>query len=245
MKYLAALFLIAAVCAAIPAPTNAQTKRVATETKSRAQIESEIFEMRDRTAVLKKELIKPAADDVARYAKFLEGGDTGLIRLLPREKYDGVLTIRGGGAYYSFVRRTHEYGYGSDISLEQNNFGIASAGAGFGFITMLGDVPLDAVTAEMPGVRYLTTFEPPRPEAEAREQYKRGWRSGFEVDGFTYLNRAPVRLNRTYALRSIDYDNSDVLVAFRVVREDADSSRVLLWRLLKEYPKPELERASN
>ena len=143
------------------------------------------------------------------------------------------------------MRRTHEYGNGSDIELQQNRFMVGFAGADFGFIAMLGDVALDEVTTETIGVRHLAAFETPRTEPEAREQQKRGGYPGFEVDGFTYLSSVPVVVNKTYALRSINYGTSDVLVAFRVVREDADGSRVLLWRLLKAYPKPELERASN
>ena len=43
--------------------------------------------------------------------------------------------------------------------------------------------------------------------------------------------------------RSISYDHSDVLVAFRVVRKDFDGSVVLLWKILKKYSKPGLQRS--
>jgi hypothetical protein len=43
-------------------------------------------------------------------------------------------------------------------------------------------------------------------------------------------------------VRSVDYGGSDVLVAFRVVRQDADGSVVLLWKMLKKFDKPVLER---
>ena len=34
----------------------------------------------------------------------------------------------------------------------------------------------------------------------------------------------------------------DVLVAFRIIRKDDDDSVIILWKLLKKYPKPELAR---
>jgi hypothetical protein len=52
----------------------------------------------------------------------------------------------------------------------------------------------------------------------------------------------PAAAGRTYALRSIVYEESDVLVAFRLLRQDADGSVVLLWKILKKYPKPALKR---
>jgi hypothetical protein len=34
---------------------------------------------------------------------------------------------------------------------------------------------------------------------------------------------------------------TDVLVAFRVVRKDADESVTIAWKLLKKYPEPKLD----
>jgi hypothetical protein len=186
-----------------------------------------------------KEFIAPASEDQEAFAQFLRQPDTGLIRLLAREKYDGKLLMRGGGAYYSFVRLTHEYGYGSDITLDQNQFGVGFAGADFGFLTKLGDIPLDTVSIDHPGVQFLATFTTPSLEAEAREQYRRAY-PGFEQDGFTYSRRIYATVNMTYALRSVSYRESDVLVAFRAIRQDTDGSVVLLWKILKRFQKPQL-----
>src|ERR1044072_7418866 len=92
------------------------------QTQSREDILKQIEAKRAELNSLENRLLSPSEEDKARYADFLRQSGTGLIRLLPREKFDSGrdkkgLTISGGGAYYSFARLTHEYGYGSDIEL--------------------------------------------------------------------------------------------------------------------------------
>ena len=57
------------------------------------------------------------------------------------------LTISGGGAYYSFTRLTHEYGYWLATSTwMQGWLSTGFAGADYGILTTLGDVPLENIT---------------------------------------------------------------------------------------------------
>jgi hypothetical protein len=65
---------------------------------------------------------------------------------------------------------------------------------------------------------------------------------GATVDEVTYKSRLPVEVNTTFLLRSINYDRTDILVAFRVVRKDADGSVILAWKLLKKYAIPQIAR---
>src|SRR6266571_2213489 len=122
---------------------------VSAQSESRDQVLSQIEAKRAEMAALEKKFLSPSEEDQAAYAEFLKQPDTGLIRLLPRETYDqfpdkpAKLMIRGGGAYYSFTRLTHEYGYGSDIELQQNRFSVGFAGADFGFLTRLGKVAIE------------------------------------------------------------------------------------------------------
>lgn len=214
------------------------------QAENRAQLGREIESLRAQIREREAQFLQPAREDSERFAAFLAQPDTGLVRLLPRGRYDGVLTMRGGGAYYSFVRRTHEYGFGSDLSLEQNHFGVGFAGADFGMIGSLGDVPLAAVALDTPGVRCLADLTPPTIEAEARSLYRRV-AAGLQIENFRYESRSPVRADATYILRSINYRESDVLIAFRVVRTDEDGSVTLLWRMLWRYATPELASAQN
>ncbi|HEU0253634.1 MAG TPA: hypothetical protein VFR12_11430 [Pyrinomonadaceae bacterium] len=222
---------------------------ICAQTQSREDLIREISAKRAELSRLEEAFLSPTADDRASYADFLGQPNTGLIRLLPREKYDAdvkkensnKLTLRGGGAYYSFVRLTHEYGYGSDIGLYDGWLYTGFAGANYGIITTLGNTPLENITVETPAVQFLATHAPPSEEPKARiEQTK--WGKGEMIDGTTYSERLRMGENTTYLIRSVDYDTSDVLVAFRVVRIDNDGSAIILWKLLKTYPVPKLAR---
>lgn len=213
------------------------------QTTERASAAAEIESLREQIKAREALLLAPSDEDRKTYAEFLARPDTGLIRLLPRGKWDNKLSLSGGGAYYSFTRLTHEYGYGSNVSLEQGHFMVGFAGADFGFMLDLGDVPLEDVSEETEAVRYMASFKAPAAEPEARAAFRQfGAHEGHEAGPWTYRRRVPAVAGHTYSLRSINYLVSDVLVAFRVVRSDADGSNVLLWKLLKRYPKPTLEQ---
>lgn len=220
------------------------TCSVLAQTQSREDILKQIEAKRAELNALENRLLSPSEEDKARYADFLRQPHTGLIRLLPREKFDSTrdnkgLTITGGGAYYSFTRLTHEYGYGSDIGLEQGYLSTGFAGADYGIMTNLGDTPLENVTSE--AVPFLVSYSPADDLPKARIE-QRKWGEGTTADGTNYSRRLLVKENSTYLLRSVNYDTSDVLVAFRVVRVDNDDSATILWRLLKKYPTPRLAR---
>jgi len=211
------------------------------QTDERARAAAEIESLREQIKAKEAVLLSVPGEDGERYAEFLARPRTGLVRLLPREKWDGKLSTRGGGAYFSFTRLTHEYGYGSDIELQQGQFSVGFAGADFGFLSNLGDVPLENVSLDTEALKPLVEFRTPAPEKGAREQQRRA-SEGFKEGERTYTDRLAAVAGNTYALRSVNYDNSDVLVAFRVLHRDEDGSVILLWKMLKKFPKPTLER---
>ncbi|HLM55914.1 MAG TPA: hypothetical protein VK422_07255 [Pyrinomonadaceae bacterium] len=211
------------------------------QTDARAQAAAEIESLRERIKAREVILLAPAREDYEAHAEFLSQPETGLARLLPREKWIYKLSTSGDGAYYSFGRKSHEYGQGTDIGFEQGQLQVGFAGADFGFITNLGDVPLANITTETEGVKYLAAFNPPSNEPEARAEQRRTG-AGFEVDGQRYARRVPAAVNNTYVLRSVSYSASDTLVAVRLLRKDADGSVVLLWKVMKTFPKPKLGR---
>ena len=220
------------------------------QSESRDDVLKQIETKRTELSALEKRFLAPSEEDRAAYAEFLQQPHTGLFRLLPRDVYESevykknlkTLTLRGGGAYYSFARLTHEYGYGSDIELNSGYLSVGFAGADFGMLTKLVDLPFEEITLEHSGVRFLAAYNPPGELPKARIEQRRFGGRGVTIDNELYQTRMPVEVDTTYLLRSINYDTSDVLVAFRVVRKDSDGSVIIVWKLLKNYPKPELAR---
>lgn len=205
---------------------------------------------RAELALVEKQILETSKQDSLAYADFLQQSDTGIFRLLPREKYDedalrplskAGLTIRGGGAFYSFTRLSHDYNHGPQIGLERGHLSTSFIGADYGLLASLGDVPLIAVTVEHPTVQFMAAYESANEELLARSEYKR-FGTGLSIDGVSYKTRQPATIDNSYILRSIHYTDSDVLIAFRVIRKDSDGSLVIVWKMLKKYPAPKLAR---
>lgn len=222
---------------------------VCAQTQSREDIRKQIVAKRAELSKLEKAFLAPSAEDQAKYADFLRQPDTGLIRLLTRETSDIAnspesrlaVTIRGGGAYYSFKERTNEYVNSSAISLEQGELSTMFAGANYAMLADLGDVPLENVSLEGTAAQVLAQHKPATDEPHARIEQRR-FMEGATIEGVSYKSRLPLKVNSTYVLRSVLYSTSDALVAFRVVRVDNDDSAIILWKLLEKYPTPYLAR---
>ena len=221
---------------------------VSAQTQSRDDVIKQIETKRAELAVLEQKVLAVADSDREEFASFLSQAQTGIIRLLPRETYEGnakrALALRGGGAYYSFVRKTHEYGFGSDIELAQEQLSAGFAGADYGLLLNLGDVSLEQAAKDHAATRALLDYTPPEKEPEIRALQRKLWQ-GFEFSGFTFKGRVPAKVSNTYLLRSISVDRSDTLIVFRVVRQDTDGSLILAYKILKTFPKPTMERTPN
>jgi hypothetical protein len=217
------------------------------QTPSRAEVLNDIETKRAELAKLETQFLAPSAEDRAAYAELLAQPNTGLLRLMPREKFDSdanksaALTIRGGGAFYSFASLAHQYGQGSDILLYSGYLSVGFAGADYGMLIKLDGASLEDISSELPGVAFLAKYSAVTNEPEARIEQRR-FGTGTVIDGATYKERVPVEVGATYVLRSINFERSDVLVAFRVVRQDTDGSLIIAWRMLEKYPTPKLAR---
>jgi hypothetical protein len=212
--------------------------------------------------VIENGILAPSKDDRAAFAAFLRMRNTGLIRLLPRESVTyqikkGAPRIPGGGAHYSFAHVTHSLSYGSDLKLISDQLYVGYADLGYGFLTNLGDVPLEEVALTDPRTTFIAAYRPAVTFLEARAETLR-FRAGITVEGIRYQDGLPVEENATYLLRSINYgksvfvsrasagavrsaSNTDVLIAFKVVRKDSDGGVIIAWKLLKKYSAPKIE----
>jgi hypothetical protein len=208
--------------------------------------------------VVTKGPLAPSKEDLTAFAAFLKMPDTGLIRLIPPGKvnYQPGPGIPGGGAHYSFANLTHSLSYGSDIGLSVGQLSVGWVSS-YGFLTNLGEVPLEKVLLTDPRARFVASYKPAVTFIEARAETLR-FRQTVIIEGSSYQATLPVEVNSTYLVRSINYGKpifgpnsssrslggarrTDVLAAFKVVRQDADESLIIAWKLLKKYPGPKLD----
>jgi hypothetical protein len=261
-------------------------KRGMAKPKLPPNFESKSYDERDLTPEQKK-ILAASPEDQIRFTDFLKQANTGIIRLLPQGKLEAAyrvsaddpqraLPIKGGGAYYSFAKKTHVFGLWSDICLRENVLHTGITEQSFGLFTALGDVPLESVSLQNPGVDFLHKIVPPKLISEAILMRQRN-AEGFKTGNITYGSAFQVVPNLTYVLRSISYkqpdflyepypsrrdgiaapgdhdsalipsispavyQGADVLIAFRVVRQDDDQGVTILWKRLHKSSAPELK----
>lgn len=204
-------------------------------------------------------LLAPAVEEAQKHADFLKQPKTGLFKLL---NMDRVVTApdqlgtqplykryRGGGSYYSFVKRRHDIDDWVQIKQQKHAFYAGTAevdwwvsseeavsfkrskvyGQSLSLFLLLGDVSLDAVTMQRDEVRELAALAMPT----ERKSFKRKVElseAGFKAGNHTVSACVPIKPNTTYLLRSVLFKKVDMLIAFRVVREDADGTLHILWK---------------
>ena len=122
---------------------------------------------------------------------------------------------RGGGAYFSFTTRTNDYNKEPDLSLEQWRFLSGFYGGNRGYVIKLGaesiaEVSLDDVPKE---------FLAQDPKTLGQE------------------TREPAEAGGLYAVRSIRWDESDLLAALQVLERD-ENGLTFAWKVLKHFEKP-------
>jgi hypothetical protein len=206
------------------------------QTASRDQKLQQIIDLNAQIKTLEDEVLLPSAAAVKQAR--VEGFE--IFRLMPREKYDNKLTVQGGGSYYSFSTRSHDYQKTAQIGLEQNYLKVGFAGADFGFIVDLADTNLADVTTDTAEVNFLLGYKPPAAEREVRKEAMKAY--NYEANGFTYKSRIPALVGHVYILRAISFDRADVLVALRLYRKDTDGSLIIFWKMLENFEKPSFER---
>ena len=206
---------------------------------SREQKMQKIFELNAQIKNAVKDFLAPDAADVSEAEK--NGFE--VFRIMPRGKLNEKVGIRGGGAYYSFKTKSHDYDDTPQIQLEQNNLSVGFYGASYGFISDLGNLPLSSINKDTAEVFPLLNYQPSQIESEVRAEY-RNFYSRQNVNGVNYTKTLPATIGHSYILRAISFDEADTLVAFKIHRKDSDGSLIIFWKKLKEFEKPTLLRNS-
>ena len=205
-----------------------------------------VFKSESKLNAKERMLLATYPEDQKKYAKFLNQPGTGLFRLLPYESRgvvtvgtlksaDGILPIKGRGAYYSYSKLRHELDGWSEIGLLNGTFQVGFAPKALGFMRLLGDIPLEAVTLDGREVGYLHKLVPQTTYRDILAQGGGNIRR-LRAGGISYSSTIDALADNTYVLRSTTSGKADILVAFRVIRQDADGSLHILWKKLAGYP---------
>jgi hypothetical protein len=223
----------------------------------------------------KKELklVAPGDDVRGKYAEFLRQTDTGLIKLINDKgcsenvkvvvATDDCLkyTMPGAGSSYSFRAETYRIPRLSDITFTGDSFQ-AEGVLLHGIFVNVGDVPLEKVSLQTAGMKFLTDFAP-EPDFDKAKIVDAQLSVGIKKDNFIYRRALFAVENSTFALRSIAYDGKslralkgviynefefdkrrDVIVVFRIVQKDAAGNVTILWKELQRKDSPIIKRNS-
>jgi hypothetical protein len=168
-----------------------------------------------------------------------------VVKILPRGLMDlevNEYDLRGGGAYYSFVKASHSYNRTPQIELQQGRFSSGFAGANYGLLKNLGQMDLTVIDEKTPDVAFLLSYTPAKYEPEARAEYDKMRRRGPGISGF--MQSVAAAEGAAYLLRGIQYEHGggDSVVAFNVHRINKDGSMILFWKPIKEFAAPVLLR---
>jgi hypothetical protein len=220
--------------------------------------------------------VEPA--DLARYAAFLNADKTGIFKLFPDHDCVTKNVVRTDGdcrdfimasSSFSFRTRAYAHPYYHDLGFNNDEF-LSNAFFSQGLFVSLGDTPIEGVTNENAGLKFVTDFRPAFAPAEARNAASL-LKAGIESGGFRYSSSIRPVEHTTYVLRSIAYDvanslppisertsaselrfhtlaldkRADVIVVFRVVRTSSDGSLTIVWKELERKEAPKIKFAKR
>ena len=221
-----------------------------------------------------KVVISPNPADLEKHKDFLKQPKTGIFLLLPDFDCETKYLIRTNADCANFIPGTWAYSLRrknySDADFHDIRFNadsLSSSGLlNQGILVSLGDVPLENISLNSDGVKYLVDFKPGEVHEEASRQFEQ-IAKGIKDSDYVYSKKTKVVVNNTYAMRLVAYrfqdkwlsrfnnDNMtaedlrffqlegdkrvDLTVAFRVIRKNDDGGITILWKEVdrKESPK--------
>ncbi|HEY0429659.1 MAG TPA: hypothetical protein VGC76_17895 [Pyrinomonadaceae bacterium] len=221
----------------------------------------------------KQELKRVAPDSglLQKFADFLRQENTGLFKfvadygcaenpkIITATENCLKFTMPGAGNSYSFRTNNYRLRRLADLTFTGKFFYVSGV-LTHGILVNVGDVPLENISLQTIGTKYLNEFQP-APDLEKAIELDRQLIDGVEKDGFLYSRASAVLENTTYVLRSIAYNGKsfravrgityneldfdkrkDITVAFRIIRRDGDGSVTILWKELSRKDSPKIKK---
>ena len=170
---------------------------------------------------------------------------------------------------FSFRTGAYVHPYYHDLGFDNDEI-LSDAFFSQGIIAALGDIPIEEVGQNTDGLKYLFELKPSTdPETARRRAIE--FKAGVDFGGFRYARSAVPTENTTYVLRSIAYNvanslppasnmtsvselrfhtlaidkRADVIIAFRIVRKDANGSLTIVWKELSRTEAPKIKFRKN
>lgn len=221
----------------------------------------------------KKELkfIAPDSSDLQRFADFLKQSNTGLTKLVEdfgcTENTKVIVateeclkySMPGAGASFSFRIDNYRIHRLADLTFSNNSFQGLGILAHSIFVNV-GDIPLEKITLQTKGLKFLTDFKPETDFKKAME-LDISLINGIEKNGYVYRRSLPALDNTTYILRSIAYrgvinravggfvynelnfdKRKNIIVAFRIVNRNEAGIITILWKELDRKDSPKVKQ---
>ena len=219
------------------------------------------------------ELLAPNKEDLKKYAQFLRQSNTGLLKLIADKgcaentiivnasedclKY----SMPGAGSSFSFRTANYRIRRLSDLTYTDDSFQ-SSGILAHAILVNVGDIPLEQISLQTKGLKFLTEFQTVTDFDKAKE-IDRQFIEGIEKDGFIYRRGLFAKENTTYILRSIAYRGNyyraidgflydeldfdkrkDITIAFRIIHRDEESVTII-WKQLAEKDAPKVKRKNK
>ncbi len=240
--------------------------------KERERAEKAAIETRDKVAFISdiNKTFAPPKHYLTENAEFIQQKNAGITRMFPEancgkgklvtveelERCAATPQIKGGGSLYS-IKLTRipnilplnlilSFIGDSDMYFAGNKLNVGSKTT-LSAISEIGETGIDDIEYKNEKLKFLRKFKPHRDKKKFEAQ-KKALEKGVTADGYRYSTSATVKLNQTYALRSITCQQSwqnfpifwqrDITALFKVIGIEEDGSIIMLWKILKEKDPP-------
>lgn len=216
--------------------------------------------------------LAPREEEMERHRAFLQIPSTGIFRLRPDTGcFRNPAVLRAdekcavaipGSSHYSFRRKRYMPEALSDIRLN-NGFLVSDGALAQSIMVNLGDIPVEKVGFETPGVGFIRAYSPSDDIETLQRDFVRFF-NGVKNGEFDYRVALPAEVDSTYVLRVVALRGSiyrqargfrydvladdrrvDVLIVFRVVHRDDDGTLTLIFREIERKKSPRIRRTGR
>lgn len=245
-------------------------KTLSVEDKRRnEQLRKELEKDRDEFLNDLHEKLRIPPQYLSKYSNLINSGKVNVIRMFPEsychsgkvvsmqelERCSDKPQVIGAGSLYSFrLNELPNYLYTESIKsyIGQSDIHFVDDSLVVGnnltqdIIADIGDIQFETLTLKSDALKFIRNWK----YADKKSQFDRQnelLAKGIENNGYIFSNKASVKKDTTYILRSIAYHekfatfwNTDQIVALRIVGKESDGSIIILWKRLKKSNAPML-----